>query len=91
MLAHAEPLALDSETITDTVNLTAARLGLAVHHVAVRTTDGKKSVSLDLEVEEDLAIGDAHDMASRLEEVIQAELGQDVLIDTHIEPALTTS
>jgi divalent metal cation (Fe/Co/Zn/Cd) transporter len=25
-------------------------------------------------------------MASRLEEAIQAELGQDVLIDTHIEP-----
>ena len=32
VLAHAEPLALDGETITDTVNLMAARLGLAVHH-----------------------------------------------------------
>ena len=82
VLAHAEPLALDGETITDTVNLMAARLGLAVHH----SRRGKKRVSLDLEVEEDLAIGDAHDMASRLEEAIQAELGRDVLIDTHIEP-----
>lgn len=86
VLAHAEPLALDGETIMDAVKLTAARLGLAVHHVAVRTTDGKKRVSLDLEVEEDLAIGDAHEAATRLEEAIQAELGQDVLIDTHIEP-----
>ena len=86
VLAHAEPLALDGETIMDAVKLTAARLGLAVRHVDVRTTDGKKRVSLDLEVEEDLAIGDAHDMASRLEKAIQAELGQDVLIDTHIEP-----
>ena len=47
--------------------------------------DGKKKVSLDLEAEEDLAIGNAHDMAFRLEEAIQTELGQDVLIEVGLQ------
>jgi hypothetical protein len=66
VLAHAEPLALDGETIMDAVKFTAARLGLSVHHVAVRST-GKESASTWRSRK---SIGDAHDIATRFEDAV---------------------
>src|SRR5207253_1509575 len=60
--------------------------GLAVHHVTVHDIKGRLSVSLDLEVERRLALGDAHEIADRLEAALGEELGPDVEIETHIEP-----
>jgi divalent metal cation (Fe/Co/Zn/Cd) transporter len=43
-------------------------------------------VAIDLEVEGNLTLGEAHDIASRLEEAVCAELGPEVEVETHIEP-----
>lgn len=82
----AEPLALDNESIIDTVRVVSARQGLLVHDVGVHTLGQRKHVSFDIEVDEAMNIKDAHDIATAMENAMQAELGDDVVIDTHIDP-----
>jgi divalent metal cation (Fe/Co/Zn/Cd) transporter len=60
--------------------------GLAVHHVTVHEFESRLSVSLDLEVDGQLPMAKAHDIADRLEEAVNAELGPSVEVETHIEP-----
>jgi cation diffusion facilitator family transporter len=81
-----EPVPLDSETVLDRVMVIARNRGLAVHHVTVHSIRDKLAVSLDLEVDGRLSLVEAHDIADRLENAIEAELGADVEVETHIEP-----
>jgi cation diffusion facilitator family transporter len=81
-----EPRALDNETVRERVMMIARNRGLAIHHVAVQTISGRLSVSLDLEVDGTQSLAQAHDTATRLEEAIGDELGEDVEVETHIEP-----
>ncbi len=81
-----EPRALDDETVRERVMVIAHELGLAIHHVAVQAIAGRLSVSADLEVDGAMSLATAHDIASRLETGIRAELGPDVEVETHIEP-----
>jgi cation diffusion facilitator family transporter len=81
-----EPRALDNETVRERVMVIARDLALAIHHVAVQTIAGRLSVSVDLEVEGAEPLGEAHDVASRLEAALRDELGADVEVETHIEP-----
>jgi divalent metal cation (Fe/Co/Zn/Cd) transporter len=85
----ANPRALDSETVLERIMVIARNGGLAVHHVTVHALAGKLSVSLDLELDGDLPIGTAHDVASRLEAAVADELGPEVEVETHIEPLQT--
>jgi cation diffusion facilitator family transporter len=80
------PRALDNESVGERVMVIARNLGLAVHHVTVHAVGGGLSVSLDLEVDHKLALGAAHEIASRLESALRDELGPDVEVETHIEP-----
>jgi cation diffusion facilitator family transporter len=81
-----EPRALDNESILERVMVIARNLGLAVHHVTVHAIEGRLSVSLDLEVDGELALGAAHEIATRLESALGEELGPQVEVETHIEP-----
>ncbi len=83
----ANPLALDDETILESVLLIAARRGLPVHHITIQDIEGRKSVVLDLEVDGAMPLGDAHRLASDLEWAIAEEIGEGVEVETHIEPA----
>jgi divalent metal cation (Fe/Co/Zn/Cd) transporter len=80
------PRALDNETVLERVMVIARNQGLAVHHVTVHDIRGKLSVSLDLEVDRQLPLGRAHDIADRLEAALGDELGREVEVETHIEP-----
>lgn len=82
----AAPRALDDETVQERVMVIARNQALAVHHVTVHDIRGKRSVSLDLEVDRKLALGAAHDIADKLEAALREELGPDVEVETHIEP-----
>ena len=46
-------------------------------------------MSLDLEVDGRMPLGVAHEVASRLEQAIEAEFDGGVEVDTHIEPMET--
>jgi divalent metal cation (Fe/Co/Zn/Cd) transporter len=85
------PVELDGETAFDKVLLVASRQGLAVHHVTVQNVGGKLAVSLDLEVDGAMPLGEAHAVATRLEDAIVAELGAGVEVESHIEPMLVAA
>lgn len=79
-------VALDDETVMERVHLTARLQGLAVHHITIHHVGERLSVGLDLEVDGALTLGEAHGIASHLEQAVRKELGEDVEVETHIEP-----
>lgn len=82
----AEPLALDDESIIDTVHVAATKRQVMVHDIVVESLAGRRHVSFDIEIDETMNIHDAHDVASGVEQAIREELGEDVLVETHIDP-----
>jgi cation diffusion facilitator family transporter len=82
----ADPIQLDDETILERVLLTAARLRVPIHHVTVQDLEGRLAVSFDVEVDGRMSLGRAHEIASRVENAIRAELGPEVEVESHIEP-----
>jgi cation diffusion facilitator family transporter len=82
----AVPVALSNESVRERIMVIARNSGLAVHHVTVHDLGGKLTVSLDLEVDGEMPLIDAHDIAHRLERDIREEFGAEVEVDTHIEP-----
>jgi len=84
------PVALDDETVFEKVMLVSTRRGIAVHHLTVQHVGESLSVSLDIEVPADWSYWRAHDVATQLENAIANELGEDVEVETHIEPAHIT-
>lgn len=82
---RANPLSLDDETIADRVKIVASNYNINIHHIAVHSVGGKKCVSFDIELDPDLTIGRAHQIASHLEELIKNEIGGEAEIISHIE------
>jgi len=82
----AVPVARNNESIRERIMVIARNSGLAIHHVTVHDLGGKLTVSIDLEVDADMALNQAHDIALELERNIRDEFGEDVEVDTHIEP-----
>src|SRR6266403_3260672 len=82
----AVPVARDNESVRERIMVIARNSGLAVHPVTVHDLGGKLTVSIDLEVDGDMALTAAHDIAQELERNIRDEFGEDVEVDTHIEP-----
>src|ERR1700720_4728294 len=82
----AVPVARDNESVRERIMVIARNSGLAVHHVTVHDLGGKLTVSIDLEVDGEMALTAAHDIAQELERHIRDEFGEDVEVDTHIEP-----
>jgi divalent metal cation (Fe/Co/Zn/Cd) transporter len=82
----AVPVARDNESIRERIMVIARNSGLAIHHVTVHDLGGKLTVSIDLEVDGEMALTQAHDIAHDLERQIRDEFGADVEVDTHIEP-----
>jgi len=80
------PAVLDNETVRERIMVIARNAGLAIHHVTVHDLNRKLAVSIDLEVDADLALDRAHDVTHQLENAIKAEFGADIEIDIHIEP-----
>jgi cation diffusion facilitator family transporter len=82
----AVPVARDNESVRERIMVIARNSGLAIHHVTVHDLGGKLTVSIDLEVDGEMALNEAHDIAHELERNIRDEFGEDVEVDTHIEP-----
>lgn len=89
LMIAIHPVALDSETVHERIGIIAANQRLAVHHVTVHQVDGRLAVGLDLEVDGDMSLGNAHDIATTLEQMVRMELGDDIEVETHIEPLQT--
>mgnify|MGYP003392793734 CR=1 FL=1 len=82
----AIPVALDNESIHERIMVIARNSGLAIHHITVHDLGGKLTVSIDLEVDGDMTLHAAHEVADRLENDIRGDFGTDLEVDIHIEP-----
>jgi cation diffusion facilitator family transporter len=82
----AIPVARDNESVRERIMVIARNRGLAIHHVTVHDLGDKLIVSIDLEVDADMPLADAHEVTHELEHAIREEFGSDVEVDTHIEP-----
>jgi cation diffusion facilitator family transporter len=82
----AIPVARDNESVRERIMVIARNRGLAIHHVTVHDLGDKLIVSIDLEVDGEMPLADAHEVTRELEHAIQNEFGADVEVDTHIEP-----
>ena len=80
------PVAVDSETAIEKVNMIAAEHKLAIHHLTVQNIAGRLAVSFDLEVDGAMTLFLAHERATELEGAIRQSLGADVEVESHIEP-----
>jgi cation diffusion facilitator family transporter len=89
VLVVTRPLALDDETILDRVQVIAASQGVPVHHVTVQHVEERISISFDLEVDGRQTMAAAHVTASALERAIRQELGDEIEVESHIEPLQT--
>ncbi|MCA1456872.1 cation-efflux pump [Bradyrhizobium sp. BRP22] len=82
----AVPVARDNESVRERIMVIARNSGLAIHHVTVHALGEKLIVSIDLEVDGEMELTAAHAIAHDLERAIRADFGEDVEVDTHIEP-----
>jgi cation diffusion facilitator family transporter len=83
---HIKPLTVSTETIRERVQIIAANHNLSVHDIQVYLENNKRFLSYDLEVDEKLNLHKSHEIASHLEKALKQELGEDIIINTHIEP-----
>src|SRR6266404_3051765 len=82
----AVPVARDNESVRERVMVIARNAGLAVHHVTVHDLGEKLIVGIDLEVDGYMELAAAHEVTRVLERNIREDFGEDVEVDTHIEP-----
>ncbi|KQW18562.1 cation diffusion facilitator family transporter [Afipia sp. Root123D2] len=82
----AIPVARDNESVRERIMVISRNSGLAIHHVTVHDLGGKLIVSIDLEIDANMPLVDAHEVTRELESAIRSEFGSDVEVDTHIEP-----
>lgn len=80
------PRALNEETVTERIEMIAARRALSVHHVIVQHLGGRDSIAFDLEIDGAMTQGAAHEVATALEDEIRDEFGAEVEVESHIEP-----
>ncbi len=86
VVVDVKPVALGTETIVEQIQVTVANHGLAAHDIRVHTQDGGTSINFDLEVEEGLTLGQAHEQATHIERTLEYEFGPGTRVNIHIEP-----
>jgi cation diffusion facilitator family transporter len=85
VVVHPIPRAPREENLFDRIRGVAARSNLNVHEVSVQNFGGFLHVEQHLELDEGMPLKDAHDLVTRLEGDIRAEVPEISSILTHIE------
>jgi cation diffusion facilitator family transporter len=85
VVVHSVPTATLAESVHDRVRAVALRANQSIHDLAVKQYDGELHLEQHLEVDETLPLRTAHDMVTRLEANIRAEVPGIHSILTHIE------
>ncbi|MFA6566473.1 MAG: cation diffusion facilitator family transporter, partial [Candidatus Paceibacterota bacterium] len=87
VLIHTRSIPLSTETIVEAIHILGHKYGFPVHHVTVDMLNGKRYINCDLEVLHNLTVLQAHEKASEFEKHIRKDIGEDVEINTHIDPS----
>lgn len=83
---HVNPVTIEKEGITQRVQIIAVNHNAIAHDIIIHDAKGKRAIQFNLEVDSLLSFDKAHQTATQIENEIRSEIGQDVSINTHIEP-----
>jgi cation diffusion facilitator family transporter len=86
VVVHVEPIAPETEDVTATVRLLAARHGLGAHGIRIYEENRQRWLELHLEVSESLLLDAAHRQATEFERELRKSLPAVTRIVTHLEP-----
>jgi len=85
VVIHAEPQETADEKLVTRIRTVASQNNLAVHNIAIHQSEKGTCVDLHLEVDDRLSLQQAHDLASQVEQALQADMPNIIQINTHIE------
>jgi len=86
VVVHAQPARCDHETVVGRVRVLAENVGMHVHDLMVHEAGGRFYVDLDVEVDERLTVGEAHEHATALESLVRREIPEVAQVNSRIEP-----
>lgn len=96
VVVHVEPVS-ETTGLVERAQAAASRVDgvREVHNVLVHAFDeaghSRLHVTLHAKVADDASLGQAHDLSDAIEESVARELGEDVRVDTHLEPLKRTA
>lgn len=85
VVIHSVPRETGHENIFDRIRAVAARNNFNVHDVSVQDLSGRLHVEQHLELDENLSLKAAHDLATKVEAEMRKEVPEISTILTHIE------
>jgi cation diffusion facilitator family transporter len=88
VVIHTTPQEPSSGDLVAKIRAVAHRQNFLVHEVTAYEVNGRINVHLDLEVDPQLRLAEAHDRSSQLESEIKANLPEVNEVNVHLEPLL---
>jgi cation diffusion facilitator family transporter len=85
VVIHTVPRETKAESIFDRVRAVAARNNVSVHELSIQTLHGRLQVELHVELDETLALRDAHNFVTAMEAQILNNVPEVDSVLTHIE------
>jgi cation diffusion facilitator family transporter len=85
VLVHVEPTQTTSETVAEQIYYLAEQRGIRAHDIHVREVNGALEADLDVEVQSDMDLKEAHRIATRLEQAILKDNPLLRRVTTHLE------
>jgi cation diffusion facilitator family transporter len=89
IVVHIEPIASPAETVAEQIHYLAEAQGVHAHDIHIREGSGHLEADFDLEVPADMALQDAHAVASQLEEAMLQTNHDLCRVNTHLEAPTT--
>jgi cation diffusion facilitator family transporter len=85
VVVHTDPREPEKESVAARIRAVASAQGAAVHNIAVHDSGGQLHVDMHVEVDERLSLGQAHRIASALEDETRRQVPNVADVTTHIE------
>jgi len=85
VVVHTSPTRQKGETVPERIRTIAGNLGQTVHNILVHEERGQIYADLHMEVDEDMDIRQAHDLATGLEAAVRADMPGITSLNIHIE------
>ncbi len=86
IVVNPTPVVPSDESLATRVRTLAAHQHRAIHNITIHHSDGRIFIGVDMELEAELSLVDAHIVASQFESYVSHDLGAHVDVETHIEP-----
>lgn len=85
---HINPIALKNENIIERIHAIVGNHGLEAHNVEIYHSNSGKTINLDLEINDNLSLEEAHAKSDHIEKSIAYEMGSDIKVYVHLDPAI---